>query len=243
MALQPDSWEGYNYYGLFLDDHQRYDQAIAELRHAIELTPDNAPLYFNLGAVYIDAGDPKRYPDAEKMLQKSIALEPSYRAYANLGYLYIQERKFANAAEAVEKALQLNDKDYLVWGNLMLAYEGLGETKKAADARDREAALLEQVVRDTPRDAVAQANLGLLYAKKKLREKAISRIQSALVLSPEDPNVLEAVGEAYEELGDRAQALQYIEKSLQKGYSLAMLRNTPALHGVLSDPEFRPNGK
>jgi serine/threonine protein kinase/tetratricopeptide (TPR) repeat protein len=243
VALRPDSWEGYNYFGLFLDDHQRYDEAIAQLRHAIELTPDNAPLYFNLGAVYIDAGDPKRYPDAEKMLQKSIALEPSYRAYANLGYLYIQERKFADAAAGVEKALQINDKDYLVWGNLMLAYEGLGDSKKAAEARDRESALLEQVVRDTPRDAVAQANLGLLYAKKKLREKAISRIQSALVLSPEDPNVLEAVGEAYEELGDRSQALQYIEKSLQKGYSLATLRNTPALQGVLSDPEFRPNGK
>ena len=96
---------------------------------------------------------------------------------------------------------------------------------------------------DTPRDANAQSKLGLLYAQKKLREKALARLQSALALSPDDPNVLEEVGEAHEDLGDRAQALQYIEKSLQKGYDLADLKDSPDLQGLLSDPGFRPNGK
>jgi len=218
IALRPDSWDGYNYLGSFLDDHQRYEEAIAQFRHAITLTPDNASLYLNLGAVYSDMGA-KHYPEAEQMLLKSIALEPSYPAYTNLGYVYIQQLKYAEAADAEEKALQLNDKDYLVWGNLAMAYEGLKNKEKEGKAWDREIALLEQVVRDAPRDAVAQSNLGLLYAKKKVREKAISRIQSALALAPDDPNVLENVGQAYEDLGDRTLALQYIEKSLQKGYS------------------------
>ena len=88
-----------------------------------------------------------------------------------------------------------------------------------------------------------QSDIGLLYAKKKMREKALSRIESALVLSPDDPNVLATVGEAYEDLGDRAHALQYIEKSLQKGYDLADLKNVPALQGLLSDPSFKASGK
>ena len=243
IALRPDSWNGYNSLGTFLHGHQRYDEAIAQFRHAIALTPDNAPVYLNLGAAYIDKGYPKDYPEAEQMLQKSIALAPSYAAYANLGYLYIQERKYAEAADAVEKALQLNDKNYLVWGNLARAYEGLKDNEKMGKAQDREIALLEQAVQDTPRDGVVQANLGLLYAKKKLREKAISRVQSALALSPDDANVLEAVGEAYEDLGDRAQALQYIEKSLQKGYALADLKTILDLQGLLSDPNFNPSGR
>jgi tetratricopeptide (TPR) repeat protein len=242
IALRPDSWQGYNHLGSFLDDHQRFDEAIAQYRRAIELTPDNAALYLNLGAAYSDMGD-KHFPEAEQMLRKSIALEPSYPAYANLGYLYIQQQKYIEAAAVEEKALQLNDKNYLVWGNLAIAYEGLKDKEKAGKARDREVALLEQAVQDTPRDAIAQATLGLLYAKKKLREKAISRIQSALALSPDDPNVLEAVGEAYEDLGDRAQALQYIEKSLQKGYPPADLKSFSDLQGLLSDPSFRPSGK
>ncbi len=242
IALRPDSWDVYNYYGAFLDNHERYEEAVAQYRHAIQLTPDNAALYLNLGGVYSDMGD-KHYADAEQMLRKSIALEPTYPAYANLGYLYLQERKYADAAGATEKALQLNDKDYVVWSNLMSAYEGLKNGDKEGRARDHAIALLEQAVLDNPRDATVQAKLGLFYAKKKLREMAISRIQSALALSPDDPNILAAVGEAFEDLGDRAQALQHIEKSLQKGYALADLKDTPDLQGLLSDPSFKPSGK
>jgi tetratricopeptide (TPR) repeat protein len=242
IALRPDSWDGYNQLGGFLYDHQRYEEAVAQYRHAIELTPDNAALYLNLGAAYSDMGD-KHYAEAEQMLRKSIALEPTYPAYANLGYLYLQEQKYAECAAATEKALQLNDKDYVVWGNLMRAYEGLKDNDKAAGARERAIPLLEQATLDNPREAIAQSRLGVLYSKKKLREKAISRIQSALALSPDDPNVLAVVGIAYEDLGDRAQALQYVEKSLQKGFALADLNNIPDLQGLLSDPSFRPSAK
>ena len=242
IALSPDSWDGYNQLAGFLYDHRRYDEAVAQYRHAIELTSDNSALYLNLGAVYSDMGD-KHYAEAEQMLRKSIALEPTYPAYANLGHLYLQEQKFAEAAAATGKALQLNDKDYVVWDNLANAYDGLKDMEKEGQARDHGIALLEQAALDTPRDATVQSTLGLLYAKKKLREKAISRIQSALALSPDDSNVLAAVGEAYEDLGDRAQALLYIEKSLQKGYDLADLKRTPDLQGLLSDPSFRLGGK
>ena len=239
IALRPDSWNGYNSLGAFLDDHQRYDEAVMQYRHAIELTPDNAALYVNLGAAYSDMGD-KHYPEAEQALRKSLALEPSYGAYANLGYLYNQLQKYAEAADATEKALQLNDKDYVVWGNLEFSYEGLKDQGRAGKALDRQMPLLEQAALDTPRDAVVQSRLGLLYAKKNFREKAISRIQSALVLSPDDPNVLVNAGEGYECLGDRAQALRYIEKGIQKGYSLAEIKRSPDLLGLLADPNFRP---
>ncbi|MGB6385533.1 MAG: protein kinase [Terriglobales bacterium] len=242
IALRPDSWDGYNSFGAFLYAHQRYDEAVVQFRHAIELTPDNASVYLNLGAVYSDMGE-KHYPEAEQMLLKSIAIEPSYAAYTNLGSLYNQQQKYAEAADAMEKALRLNDKDYIVWGVLEFAYEGLKDEEKAGKAQDREIVLLEQVVRDTPHDALAQSNLGLLYAKKKLHEKAIPRIQSALALAPDDLNVLENVGQAYEDLGDRAQALQYIGKSLQKGYSLGDLKSIQDLQGLLSDPNFRPSAK
>lgn len=242
IALRPDSWNGYNSLAIFLDSHQRYDEAIAQYKHAIQLTPDNAPLYLNLGSAYSDMGE-QHFSDAEQMYQKSIALDPSYAAYANLGYLYLQQQKYYQAAAVEEKALQMNDRDYLVWGNLAIAYEGLKDKDKAGKAWDRELVLVEQVAQVTPQDATAQAILGLLYAKKKMREKAISHIQSALAVSPDDPGVLENVGEAYEDLGDRAEALKYIEKSLLKGYNFGDLKTALDLQGLLSDPNFRPSGK
>jgi eukaryotic-like serine/threonine-protein kinase len=94
IALRPDFWDGYNHLGNFLDAHQRYDEAIVQFRRAIDLTPDNAAIYLNLGGVYSDMGA-SHYFEAEQMLRKSISLEPGYAAYANLGYLYNQERKYA----------------------------------------------------------------------------------------------------------------------------------------------------
>ncbi len=243
IALRPDYWDGYNNLGVFYDGQNRYEEAIVQLRHAVDLTPDNARVYLNLAAVYIDSGDPKRFPAAEQALKKSIELSPTYPAYANLGYLYVQEQKYAEAAANVEKALELNDKDFLVWGNLALAYQGLNQKDKVSAAHDRQLALLEKAVASNPRDGQMQSYLGLVYAQKKLHNKALPRLQSALVLAPNDNVVLENVGEAYEDLGDRAHALQYIEKSLQQGHSFSSLKTVPDLQGLLSDPNFRPKGK
>jgi len=241
ITLRPSSWNDYNSYGAFLDAHGRYDESVAQFRHAIQLTPDNAALYLNLGAAYSDMGA-AHYGDAEEALRKSISLEPSYAAYTNLGYLYNEQSKFAEGAEATEKALQMNGKDYIVWENLAVAYIGLKNKDKMNWALDHEAPLLERAAMDNPRDALVQSYLGLLYARKKLHEKAISRIQSALALAPEDSTVLENVGEAYEDLGDRSHAIQYIEQSLKKGYDFAALKNIPDLQNLLSDPTFKPKG-
>jgi serine/threonine-protein kinase len=239
IALRPDYWDGYNSLGLFYDRQAKYDESIAQLKKAIELTPDNAQAYSNLGATYLDTGDSKKFPDAEAALKKSIELGPSYGAFANLGYLYDSQHRYADSAAALEHAVQLNDKDYNVWANLAAAYQSLNDEAKFAAARDKELPLLEQAAQLSPRDAGAQSRLALLYAGKKLRDKALARVQTALALAPDDPDVLDNVGEAYEALGDRAHALEYIEKSLQKGYSLDSLRSSPGLKNLLVDPKFR----
>ena len=243
IALRPDYWDGYNSLGLFYDDQRRYNDAFRELQHAIELTPDNSAAYSNLGAAYVDSSDPKYYPQAETALKKSIELGPSYPAYANLGWLYLSQNRFAEAASATEKALQLNDNDFIVWTNLELAYEGLKDESKAKAALDKERSLLEEAAQSGPRDATVQYRLGLVYAKKGLIEKATARAQFALALAPDDPFVLEAVGEIYERLKDRPKASQYIEKALQKGYPLQSLKNDPFLQNLVSDPNFRPKIK
>jgi eukaryotic-like serine/threonine-protein kinase len=243
VALRPDNWDGYNTLGNFYDSQRRYPEAIAQYEHAAQLTPDNAVVYTNLAAAYLDRGDATDLPLAEAALKKSIVLGPNYGAYANLAFLYQNEKRYADSAEMSQKALQLNDKNYLVWGNLMNAYQALNQKDKADAARDRAIALLEDTVKLKPQDALTQASLALFYAQKGLKEKAMTRIQAALARAPENPNVLELAGESYENLGDRPHALEYIEKALQKGYSLDDLKSSPDIQGVLSDPNFRSNTK
>ena len=242
-ALRPDFWGGYNTLGLFYTRRGKYADAIGQFQHVIELTPDNASAYFNLAAVYLDMGDAKEFSAAEQALKKSIELSPSYPAYANLGLLYYNERRYADSAAATEKALTFNDKDYRVWSNLLAAYQWLKEDDKAAAARERELELVEQAVKDQPRDATAQSELAGLYAAQKMRDEALVRIQTALALSPDDPRVLVNVGDAYEKLGDRPNALRYVEKAIGKGYPLDDVKSDPGLQNLFFDPNFRPNEK
>ncbi len=243
IALRPDYWDGYNTLALFYDRQRRFDEAIAQQQKALKLTPDNAVLYFNLGAFYLDTGDLKKHPAAEQALRKSIELSPSYAAYANLGILYMQEKRYEESAQMSEKALQQNDKDYVVWDNLAAAYEWLKNKDKASQARARELELVEKEAEAKGRDAQIQSVLGVLYAQKKLRDKALPRVQAALALSPDDPGILANIGEAYEDLGERREAIKFLQRSMEKGTAIEDLRANAALQDLLSDANFRPPNK
>ena len=238
-ALRPDLWDGYNSLGMFYSRQGRTKDAIAQFQHVISLTPDNALAYLNLAAVYLDMNDPKVFAEAEQELKKSIELSPGYPAYANLGLLYYNEKRFAESAAITEKALSFNDNDYRVWSNLVATYDWLGQSDKAAAARTHELKLVEDFVRAQPQDATAQSELADLYAQQKMRDKALTRIQTALALAPDDPRVLTNVGVAYEAAGDRVAALRYVEKALQKGYPLDDLKADPNLQKLLADQNFR----
>lgn len=238
IALRPDDWDGYNGLGNFYDRHGKYDDAVTAFRKAIDLTPDNTQAYLNLGAVYLDIGDAKSLPLAEQALKKSIELSPSYQAYANLGNLYSLQQRYAESAAATEKALQLNDRDYLVWDNLVAAYEWLKNPGKADAARQRMLPLVEQAVVLRPQDAVAQSMLAKIYAKDQAEDKALGRAKTALALAPDDPNVLSNISEAYELMHDRRHALEYLGKALHNGLAMSQVRADPDLHELLKDPHF-----
>lgn len=239
VALRPEDWSGFNKLGAFYDRQGKYPQAIAAYQQALKLTPDNAEVYSNLGSAYVDEGNPKSMPLAEEALRKSIELSPGYPAYANLGMLFMQERRYADSAAALNQALKINANDYMVWNNLMIAEEDKGDTDAAQAARKMAEELAEKVVKLKPRDVTALSTLASLYAADKMNEKASAMISTSLALAPDDPNVLANIGDAYELMGKRAQAIEFIEKSIAKGYALEDIRNTPGLQALVADPRFK----
>ncbi|HVC47787.1 MAG TPA: protein kinase [Terracidiphilus sp.] len=242
-VMRPNNWEGYNELGAFYDRQGKYPQAIAAFKQALQITPDNSRLYYNMAAAYLDAGDKQSQALAEQAIKKSISINPSYPAYANLGLLYLEEKRYAESAAATEQALHLNGNDYMVWNNLLLAEIGAKEPQKAQAARQKSEQLAEQLVALKPQDALAQSTLAILYASDKRKDKAISKIQTSLALAPEDPNVLSNVGEAYEMMGNRLEAIQYETLAVRKGYALQSVESDPDLQALVADPRFKPPGK
>ena len=243
IALRPDYWDGYRALAEFYDRQNRGQESIAQYRHIIELTPDNPEAYSDLGVQYLQLKDSKSLAAAEIAFQKSIQLAPNYQAYANLGWLNIEQKRYAEAAAATRKALELNDKDWRVWANLQLAYGWMKDDEKMRFARAKTLQLLEQSIAVNPQEAPAQSMLSMLYAEEKLREKALNHAKLAVALAPTDPSVLADVAETYYDLGDREHAMGYAQDSLNHGYTLSDLQQRPALQGLLADPSFRPREK
>jgi serine/threonine-protein kinase len=243
VAVQPDNWDNLNTLGQFYLRESRFADAIAQFKRVIELTPDNATAYSNLAGAYLDQGDAANHSEAEKDLQKSIELAPSYAAYANLGNLYMEEKRYQDAVAATRKALELNDRDYLVWDNLRIAYQWLGDESHGAEARKKTIALLEEYIHSHAQDGPAHSLLAKLYALDHQGSRVASHIESALALEPTDLNVLEDVAETYAALGERPKSLAYIRKSLAGGAKIEDLKDRPGLKDIVSDPSFRADGK
>ena len=172
-------------------------------------------------------------------MKRSLELQPTYPAYTMLGRLYYRQRRWADAAAMVEKALQLNRTDDRVWANLAAAYEWLDQRAQADAAYGEELARLETAAKLTPEDAEMQSRLGVLYARQHLRSKAIPRIEAALARAPDRTDVLGNAADAYEYLGDRSRALALAKKAMEKGMAIEEIERDPVLRNLRLDPRFR----
>ena len=76
IALKPDNAAYHNNYALTLAKDKKFDDAQAELNKAAQLDPSQAGrYYYNLGAVYINAG---QSGPAETAFKKAIEVNPEY---------------------------------------------------------------------------------------------------------------------------------------------------------------------
>jgi serine/threonine-protein kinase len=243
ISLRPDYWDGYSILADFYDRQKRPQDSIAQYRRILELTPDNPTAYNDLGVVYMEMPDANAAAAAEAAFQKSLQLAPNYQAYANLGWLYIGQKRYAEGAAATQKALDLNDKDWRVWANLLLACTWLKDEAKIRTVRTKTISALEQYALLDSKEASVQSMLSTFYGEDKLRQKAISHANAALALAPKDPGILADIAETYDYLGERRRAIQYAEDSLKQGYTLDDLKERPALLPLLADPNFRSHGR
>lgn len=243
IALRPDYWGGYTILADFYDRQKRFPEAIAAYKRAIELTPDNPLAYNDLAVLYLEGSDSASQANAEVTLRKSLQIAPTYKAFANLGWLYLTQHRYAEAAEVTEEALAIDDKDWRVWANLYVAYIWLKDEPKIAFTRGKTISALERFALLDSKDATVQSMMSSFYAEDSQREKALSHLNAALALAPKDPNVLADVSETYYFLGERHRAVHFAEESMRQGATLEDLHQRPYLQPVLNDPSFRPRGK
>ena len=136
--------------GLIYLSKREYDLAITDWTKAIELDPDDAVAYLNLGVVYAGKRD---FEAAIADYNKAIDLAPeNASAYNNRGVAYAGKRDFEAAIADYNKAIDLAPEDADVYCNRGEAWLHLKEWKKAkgdlTTAKDMDYDIIESFQND-----------------------------------------------------------------------------------------------
>jgi serine/threonine protein kinase/Tfp pilus assembly protein PilF len=237
IKLRPDYWLGYTHLGIFYYLQGKYKEAAQQFEEVIKLTPQNAGAYRNLGAMYYYL-DQKA--DAIVMFKRSLEIEPDYSTYSNLATLYYYEGLYNDAASMYEKALKMQDTDYSVWGYLAGAYrQSLSDSSKINFALRKAKSIAEKQLKVNPVDPLTLINIASYCTELNLPDSAYTLVKKVETLHPSDVNVMILIGEVYEQLGKRDQALLWIKKSIENGYSTDELQHIPEFKKLREDEHFK----
>jgi adenylate cyclase len=102
VRLCPDNIDVLIPYSIFMSVTRRFDQAIAALKHAVEMDPATPVTYYYLGAYGYYMAD--RFEEAIAQMQKALDIDPGYE-WARLFLLSIDavEGRFAAAAAQADR--------------------------------------------------------------------------------------------------------------------------------------------
>ena len=225
IDLKPEYWSGYSYLGSLYFKQGRYIEAAEQFSKVTQLVPDHNFGYSNLGGVYLLEG---RYFEAIRVLQHSTTLRPTEEAFSNLGTAYFYLRRYGEAAAAYEKAIGLNERDWIIWGNLGDARYWDPTSRVRAEEAYRKALMLGELeFKLNPRDARLLGYMAYYHAMLDEKEAALNCMELALVEDPSDPELFFNLAQTCYRLGDTDKTLGWLKKGVAAGISNETVRNTP----------------
>jgi adenylate cyclase len=235
--LKPQYWAAYSYLGSLYARQGRFTEAAEQFSLVTQLVPDHHFGYSNLGGVYLFEG---RYSEAIEMLEHSAELRPTYEALSNLGTAYFYLRRFGEAAAAYEKAIALNDRVWMLWGNLGDArYWDPPNRSRAADAYRKALALAEEKFQVNARDTRLLGYMSYYHAMLDEEEAARNCMELALIADPQDLELFFNFAQTCCRLGHTDQALNWLEKATAIGLSNEIIQNTPLFDHLRNRQEFQ----
>ena len=167
--------------------HGQQDLRLAETMHlrAIELAPDFAPAYAQLGAIYTEMywdltdPSPERLESAKKMVDMSISLAPhAPEGYQSLGWYYYHGlRDYDRALQEFSKVLELQPNNTLAIASIAWVQRRQGKWDEAIGG-------LQKVTKLDPRDPWYKYEMGITYHYCRRFQEAIDQYNQAIDLQP-----------------------------------------------------------
>jgi len=223
--------------GHLLFDIGQNQEAVEHYRRATELTPGSSRAFSNLGGALQMAGD---LEGAAHALERSIELEPTQTAYLNTGTLYFYLGRFGDAEKMYRKATELAPRDQRTWSNLADAlYQVPTRRAEALDAYRRAITFAQSELELNPNDVDTAARMAYYYARVGEQQKSRELIAKVTSVPTDSLYVQYCVALAEIELGNIDAALSALEKAVELGYSVQLVRIGPEFTKLRGQPRFQ----
>ena len=183
-----------------------YKEAMPHLEAALQIKPDYAEAYNNLGLVYKEQGF---YDQATKSFAKAIKYKKRYfEAINNIATMYERKGDYDTAIKIFKNVLKRKPDYAEAHSNLGIVYQKRGQLEQAKE-HFRKALQIE------PHHVEAHNNLGVWYKNKGLYDEAIEEFKQVLVLKPDFAEVHCNLGAVYNNKGWYDLALEELKEALR----------------------------
>ena len=236
IFLRPGYWPAHDFLAKLYIGQGDYVAAAIEFEEVISCAPLLTKGYNNLGGVLVYL---ERTEEARKLFEKSIAIEPSRSTLSNLGAIYFDERRFADAATMFERAIQEDDSLYKTWGNLGYAYRFGPAPEKADDCFRSAVELSNEALEAHPDDLWTMTELAGYYAmldQPQLGRELLDQVVNGHTV---EPQLMAQIAETFEDLGDRENALEWVARSFAMGISPSRFEIRPTLRELVADKRYQ----
>jgi adenylate cyclase len=162
---------GHNLLGKVYLWKKQHDKAIAELKKAIALSPNDADLLVGLGYILNWAGRPE---EAIGLVKKAMRLNPRYPAFYlwELGHAYFITGRYEEAIETLKRVLDRNPDFMPAHAFLAASYSEIGREKEAR----AEAAEIESL---NPQASLEALRRRLPYKDQAVLERLLDSLRMA----------------------------------------------------------------
>jgi len=236
LALDPSLAEAHMVLGVIREFRDwNWEGAEAALREAIRLNKGYAEAHLELGMLLMRR---RRFAEAMRAAQNTLYLAPmSARFESGMGEVHLYSGEYDEALKAADRALAIDSRNAEPYLLKAYAYE-----EQLAHAKAAEAAT-ECIARGC--DVHGRALLGYIHARSGNRAQALAIVDSlearwrATQDRPTDPDLAIGIAQVYAGLGERARALDWLERSVGREMYAVYLDIDPTFRSLHAEPRFQ----
>ena len=218
----------------------RVDDGYAAAHSALTIDPTIAEAHLPMVRRFEER---RLYPQADAEMEAALQLDPdSWEVNKEAARVLMRQRRIAEAAEYLEKAVSLMPSDVHAWARLVTLHHALGNATAKKVAAEATIAQAELVLAQDPSNGSVMSFGAGAHAALGQTDRAREWMERAQLIDPDNLGMRYNFACALAAfVGDKEGALRHLERSLATAgaFHLSLVEADPDLDSLHDDPRFQ----